>query len=204
MAKYTLNTYGWSFEAICKSLTDEQVQIIKDKMEEEGFSELHEIRFDLDELLDLDFWDGEIFHKTEAFDNGTMTFQVIDEEGNKVSEFGIDETADLYDTIEDFDVKYDYRSYSAIPEYNIPPTNLYLSVDENKGGIFTFTLESDTVPGASDFTYSTGSIDTPEGDYDFINQIFFKGQPLEIEDYLDNSGKSSSCMIYTLDGETIE
>lgn len=203
MSKYTLNTYGWSFEAICKSLTDEQVQIIKDKMEEEGFSELHEIRFDLDELLDLDFWDGEIFHKTEAFDNGTMTFQVIDEEGNKVSEFGIDETADLYDTIEDFDVKYDYRSYSAIPEYNIPPTNLYLSVDENKGGIFTFTLESDTVPDASDFTYSTGSIDTPEGDYDFINQIFFKGQPLEIEDYLDNSGKASSVMIFTLDGDTI-
>jgi len=203
MSKYTLNTYGWSFEAICKSLTDEQVQIIKDKMEEEGFSELHEIRFDLDELLDLDFWDGEVFHKTEAFDNGTMTFQVIDEEGNKVSEFGIDETADLYDTIEDFDVKYDYRSYSAIPEYNIPPTNLYLSIDENKGGIFTFTLESDTVPGASDFTYSTGSIDTPEGDYDFINQIFFKGQPLEIEDYLDNSGKASSVMIFTLDGDTI-
>jgi len=204
MAKYTLNTYGWSFEAICKTLTHEQVQLIRDKMEEEGFSELHEIRFDLDELLDLDFWDGEVFHKTEAFDNGTMTFQVIDEEGNKVSEFGIDETADLYDTIEDFDVKYDYRSYSAIPEYNIPPTNLYLSVDENKGGIFTFKLESDTVPVASDFTYSTGSIDTPDGDYDFINQIFFKGQPLEIEDYLDNSGKASSVMIFTLDGDTIK
>lgn len=204
MAKYTLNTYGWSFEAICKTLTDEQVQLIKDKMEEEeGFTELHEIRFDLDELLDLDFWDGEVFHKTEAFDNGTMTFQVIDEEGNKVSEFGIGETADLYDTIEDFDDKYKYRSHSAIPEYNIPPTNLYLSVDENKGGIFTFTLESDTVPVASDFTYSTGSIDTPEGDYDFINQIFFKGQPLDIEDYIDNWGKSSSCMIFTLDGDTI-
>jgi hypothetical protein len=203
MSKYTLNTYGWSFEAICKSLTDEQVQIIKDKMKEEGFSELHEIRFDLDELLDLDFWDGEIFHKTEAFDNGTMHFELLDEEENKVLEFGIGETADLYETIEDFEEKYEYRSYSAIPEYNIPPTNLYLSVDENKGGIFTFTLESDTVPVASDFTYSTGSIDTPEGDYDFIDKIFFKGQPLEIEDYLDNSGKSSSAMIFTLDGDTI-
>jgi hypothetical protein len=202
MAKYTLNTYGWSFEAICKSLTDEQVQIIKDKMEEEGFSELHEIRFDLDELLDLDFWDGEIFHKTEAFDNGTMHFEIIDEEENKVLEFGIDKTADLYETIEDYEDKYEYRGYNAIPEEK-GPTNLYLSVDENKGGIFTFTFESDTVPTPSDFTYSTGSIDTPEGDYDFIDKIFFKGQPLEIEDYLDNSGKSSSAMIFTLDGDTI-
>ena len=203
MAKYTLNTYGWSFEAICKTLTDEQVQLIRDKMDEEGFTELHEIRFDLDALLNLDFWDGEVFHRTEAFDNDTMTFQVVDEEGTKVLEFGINETADLYETIEDFDDKYKYRSYNAIPEYNIPPTNLYLSVDENKGGIFTFTFESDTVPVTSDFTYSSGSIDTPDGDYDFIDQVFFKGQSLEIEDYIDNWGKASSCMIYTLDGDTI-
>jgi hypothetical protein len=204
MAKYTLNTYGWSFEAICKTLTDEQVQLIRDKMDEESFTELHEIRFDLDALLDLDFWDGEVFHRTEAFDNDTMTFQVVDEEGTKVLEFGINETVDLYETIEDFDDKYKYRSYNAIPEYNIPPTNLYLSVDENKGGIFTFTFETDTVPVASDFTYSTGSIDTPDGDYDFIDQVFFKGQPLVIEDYIDNWGKASSVMIFTLDGDTIK
>ena len=49
MAKYTLNTYGWSFEAICKTLTDEQVQQVREKMDEEGYTELHEIRFDLDE-----------------------------------------------------------------------------------------------------------------------------------------------------------
>lgn len=204
MAKYTLNTYGWSFEAICKTLTDEQIQLIRDKMDEEGFTELHEIRFLLGELLDLDFWDGEVFHKTEAFDNGTMHFEVADEEENKVLQFDIDKTADLYETIEDFDDKYKYRSYNAIPEYHIPPTNLYLSVDENKGGIFTFTFESETVPVASDFTYSSGSVETPDGDYDFIDQVFFKGQPLEIEDYLDNTGKASSVMIFTLDGDTIK
>ena len=69
---------------------------------------------------------------------------------------------------------------------------------------FKFEFETDTAPLPSDFTYSTGSIDTPEGDYDFIDKIFFKGQPLEIEDYLDNSGKASSVMIFTLDGDTIK
>ena len=203
MAKYTLNTYGWSFEAVCKSLTDEQVQIIKDKMEEEGFSELHEIRFDLDELLDLDFWDGDVFHKTEAFDNGTMHFELLDEEENKVLEFGIDETADLYETIEDYDEKYEYREYNAFPQKE-GPTNVYLSIDENKGGIFTLSFESDEVPKATDFTYSTGSIGTPEGDWDFINQIFFKGQPLTIDDYLDNWGKTSNVEIFTSKGEIIK
>jgi len=203
MAKYTLNTYGWSFEAVCKSLTDEQVQLIREKMDEEGYTELHEIRFDLDELLNIDIWDGEIFHTTEAFDNGTMHFEILDEEGNKVTEFGVNEISSLYDVIEDYDDKYKYKSYNALPQYNIPPTNLYLSVDENKGGIHTFTIESDTVPVASDFTVSSGSIDTPDGDYDFIDQVFFKGEPLEVEDYSDNSGKASSCMIFTLDGEDI-
>ena len=203
MAKYTVNTYGWSFEAICKSLTDEQVQLIREKMDEEGHTELHEIRFDLDELLECDIWDGEIFHTTEAFDNGTMHFEIIDEEGNKVSEFGVNDISSLYDVIEDYDDKYKYKTYNAVPQYNIPPTNLYLSVDENKGGIHTFTIESDTVPVASDFTVSSGSIDTPDGDYDFIDQVFFKGEPLEVEDYSDNSGKASSCMIFTLDGEDI-
>lgn len=203
MAKYTLNTYGWSFEAVCKSLTDEQVQLIREKMDEEGYTELHEIRFDLDELLNIDIWDGEIFHTTEAFDNGTMHFEILDEEGNKVTEFGVNEISSLYDVIEDYDDKYKYKSYNALPQYNVPPTNLYLSVDENKGGIYSFTIESDTVPVASDFTVSSGSIDTPDGDYDFIDQVFFKGEPLEVEDYLDNSGKASSCMIFTLDGEDI-
>ena len=68
--KYTLNTYGWSMEAIAKELTDEQVQKIKEKMEEEGYEELHEIRFDLDELLGIDIWDGDIFHNTMGMDNG--------------------------------------------------------------------------------------------------------------------------------------
>jgi hypothetical protein len=45
--KYTLNAYGWSMEAVAKELTDEQVQIIKDKMEEEGYDELYQLRFEL-------------------------------------------------------------------------------------------------------------------------------------------------------------
>ena len=204
MAKYTLDTYGWSFEAVCKSLTDEQVQLVKDKMEEEGFTELHEIRFDLDELLDLDFWDGEVFHKTEAFDNGTMTFQVIDEEGNKVSEFDIGETADLYDTIEEYDVKYEYRGYTALPEYVDTPTNLYLSVDENKGGLYYMEFETDEVPSPNDFTYTTGSIETPNGDWDFIDKVFYKGEELEIVDWLDNSGKSSTLEIFTHDDRILK
>jgi hypothetical protein len=200
--KYTLNINGWSFEAIGKSLTDEQVLKIKEFMNENGHDELWQCRSDLNELLDIDTWDGELFHLTESFDNGTAHFEIMDENGDKVLEFGIGDVADLYETIEDFDEKFEYRGYNAFPEGE--NKNIYLSIDENKGGIFTLSLESDEVPKATDFTYSTGSIGTPEGDWDFINQIFFKGQPLTIDDYLDNWGKASTVEIFTSEGEVIK
>ena len=129
-------------------------------------------------------------------------FEIIDENGDKVLEFGVGDVADLYETIEDFDEKFEYRGYNAFPEGEVK--NVYLSIDENKGGIHTLSFESDEVPKATDFTYSTGSIGTPEGDWDFINQIFFKGQPLTIDDYLDNWGKTSNVEIFTSNGEVIK
>ena len=200
MAKYKLNCYGWSLEAIGKSLTDEQVKKIEDLMKKAGYEDLWEVRHDLDELLDIDIWDGDLFHVSKAFDNGTMYFTVEDDMEKEVLAFDIDETGELD---ENYYEENDYVGYDTFPKED-EPRNVYLSVDENKGGIFTFTFESDTVPVASDFTYSTGSIDTPDGDYDFIDQVFFKRQPLVIEDYIDNWGKSSSCMIFTLDGDTIK
>ena len=56
MAKYKLNCYGWSLEAIGKSLTDEQVKKIEDLMKKAGYEELWEVRYDLEELLEIDAW----------------------------------------------------------------------------------------------------------------------------------------------------
>lgn len=196
--KYTLNAYGWSIEAVANELTDEQVQIIKDKMKEEGHEELYQIRFDLDELLNIDIWHGDIFHYSAGLDNGVIQFEVIDEGGNKVLEFDIANTADLYETIENYDELYGYTSFSAFPQPE-GPKNICLTVDENKGGVTCYNFESDTVPVPSDFTYSTGSVETPEGDWDFVDKVFFKGKPLEILDWLDNWGKASTCVIYSYD-----
>lgn len=196
--KYTLNTYGWSMEAVAKELTDEQVQMIKNKMEEEGYDELHQIRFELDELLGIDIWDGDLFHHSAGLDNSTMYFEVIDEEGNKVCEFESKDLGDLYDTIENFDELFGYFGFDAFPHPE-NSKNIYLSVDENKGGICSYEFESDTVPVSSDFCVSSGSVGCPDGDWDFIDKVFFKGKVLEILDWLDNSGKASTLVIYSYD-----
>lgn len=200
MAKYKLNCYGWSLEAIGKSLTDEQVKKIEDLMKKVGYEELWEVRYDLDELLDIDIWDGELFHISKSFDNGTMYFTVEDDMEKEVLAFDIDETGDLD---ENYHEENDYVGYDAFPNEN-EPRNVYLSVDESKGGLYYMEFETDEIPTAKDFTYSTGSIETPNGDWDFIDKIFYKGQELEIVDWLDNSGKSSTLEIFTHDDRIIK
>ena len=202
MAKYKLNCYGWSLEAIGKTLTDEQVKKIEDLTKKAGYEELWEVRYDLDDLLDIDIWDGDLFHVSKAFDNGTMYFTVEDDTEKKVLSFDIDESGELDENYYD---KNDYVNYDTFPkDKKLQPRNTYLSVDENKGGLYYMEFESDDVPSSKDFTYTTGCIETPNGDWDFIDKIFYKGEELEIVDWLDNSGKSSTLEIFTHDDRIIK
>jgi hypothetical protein len=200
MAKYKLNCYGWSLEAIGKSLTDEQVKKIEDLMKKAGYEELWEVRYDLEELLDIDIWDGELFHVSKAFDNGTMYFTVEDDMEKQVLSFDIDQTGELD---ENYYEENEYVGYDAFPN-ETEPRNVYLSVDENKGGLYYMEFDSEEIPKPEDFTYTTGSIETPNGDWDFIDKIFYKGEELEVVDWLDNSGKSSTLEIFTHDDRIIK
>ena len=200
MAKYKLNCYGWSLEAIGKSLTDEQVKKIEDLMKKAGYEELWEVRYDLEELLDIDIWDGELFHVSKAFDNGTMYFTVEDDMEKQVLSFDIDQTGELD---ENYYEENDYVGYDSFPN-ETEPRNVYLSVDENKGGLYYMEFESEEIPKPEDFTYTTGSIETPNGDWDFIDKIFYKGEELEVVDWLDNNGKSSTLEIFTHDERIIK
>jgi hypothetical protein len=106
---------------------------------------------------------------------------------------------------EDYYDKNEYVNYDTFPkDKKLQPRNTYLSVDENKGGLYYMEFESDEVPSSKDFTFTTGCIETPNGDWDFIDKIFYKGKELEIVDWLDNSGKSSTLEIFTHDDRILK
>ena len=170
--KYTLNCYGWQMEAIGKSLTDEQVSKIKEFMNENGYENLWEARFELDQLLDIDIWDGELFHLSKAFDNGGMNFVIEDEEGKEVLKFDIQDVESLDNVIDDYYTHNGFEEYSALPNQD-GPNNILLMIDENKGGLYYMNFESDDIPTPHDFTFTNGCIVTPEGDWDYIDKILF-------------------------------
>jgi len=200
--KYTLKTYGWEMDVVAKSLTDEQVSEIKNLMEENDYDNLWMARFDLESELGIDIWDGDLFRLGKAFDNATMSCVVHDEEGKELLMFEIGEIQHMGEIDDDYYDKNGYDIYDANPSED-GAKNVYLSVDENKGGLYQMEFESDEVPTKEDFTYSVGNIETPDGDWDFISKIFFKGKELEIVEWLDKSDKAATVEIYTLDGEQI-
>lgn len=188
--KYILNCYGWSGEFIAKEVTDEQLAKIKTLMEENDTEDVSDVRWGLQENEILDIWSGDIFHMTKPLQTGDMLFQLEDENGNIVLEFNVSQTQSVEDVIEYFD---DYNVYDLITDEN---RHIYFSVDENKGGIFQFEIESDTLPIVEDFACASGNIETPDSEWDFIDGIYFRGEKLEPTDYLDNTGKAATVNLF--------
>jgi hypothetical protein len=171
-------------------------------MEERGYDNLWEARYDLENDLGIDIWDGDLFRIGKAFDNGTMSCVVHDEEGKELLMFEIGEIQNMGDIEDEYYDKNGYDIYNANPNED-GSNNVYLSVDENKGGLYQMTFESDEVPTKEDFTYTVGNIETPDGDWDFISKILFKGNELEVVEWLDNADKAATVIIFTSDGEQI-
>jgi hypothetical protein len=205
--KYKLEMYGWEVEATGHSLTDEQVKSIQDLMEVNGVDELWEVRHDIEiEGIVDDLYNPDLYHVSRGLDNSGLWFSLRDDNDKEVLRFEPSDMSDIYETLGDSADDIPYEGYLAIPgEGDKSKVNNILSiVDENKGGICEYEMfESDEVPTAKDFCVQNGDIGTPDGDWDFISKVFYKGKELEVYDHLDNRGKASTVEIYRKDGSTI-
>jgi hypothetical protein len=208
MTKYKLEMYGWEVEATGHSLTDEQVKQIQDLMETNGYSELWESRNDLEEegIID-DLYNPDLFHVSRGLDNSGLWFSLKDDKDNEVLRFEPSDMEDIYEMLGDSADDIPYEGYLAIPGEgkNENIDNILVVIDENKGGICEYEMfESDELPTAKDFCVQHGDIATPDGDWDFISKVFYKGKDLEVYNYLDNRGKAATVEIYTRDGQIIK
>ena len=208
MTKYKLEMYGWEVEATGHSLTDEQVKQIQDLMETNGYSELWESRNDLEEegIID-DLYNPDLFHVSRGLDNSGLWFSLKDDKDNEVLRFEPSDMEDIYEMLGDSADDIPYEGYLAIPGEgkNENIDNILVVIYENKGGICEYEMfESDELPTAKDFCVQHGDIATPDGDWDFISKVFYKGKDLEVYNHLDNRGKASTIEIYTRDGQIIK
>lgn len=182
--KYTLHVYGWEGEFVCKSISPEETKIIDD-LKDSIEGDYSEIRWDIDSHIEgFDMYDGDLLHTSNPLNNGTCHFQLFNENNEIVLEFNIEDI-----TQSDEDVEYGIKTSEN--------HNVYFSVDESKGGIHSYEIESDSKIYPFDFTWSEGLIFLPSGEFwSIIDHIRFRGEDLEPYDHLDNYGKSSTLQIF--------
>jgi len=205
--KYTLELYGCSVEAMGHSLNDSQVKAIQDLMQSNGYSELWEVRNDLEEegIID-DMYSPDLFHESRGLANDALSFVVSDENNKEVLKFTSKDMGDFHEVFGDAADDIPYEGYVAIPGHgdSSEVDNILATFDEGKGGIASFeTFESDAVPRPIDFCYQNGDIATPNGDWEFVSKVYFKAKELEVSQYLDYRGKASTFEIYGKDGTII-
>ena len=202
---FKLEIYGWSVEAMAFSLDNSQVKSILDLMDKNNYSELWEVRNELEDLGIIDdIYDPDILHESKGLVNDALWFIVKDEENKEVLSFGVEEMSDFVQVLGDDDVP--YEGYSLTPGLGdcFNTENILAIFDEGKGGIAAFeTFESNTLPKPTDFCYQKGDIKTPDGDWKFVSKLFFKGEELEVDEYLDYTSKSSTIQIFRKDNTVI-
>lgn len=198
MDTYKLKITGWELNGSAHNLTDEQVDDLDNYQDEMGIEDLSDIGYDLEDVLEgYDPFDTNMWNISKPLDiSGKTWFTVEDSEGNNVLEFTINDI----ENIEDVDILHEYETPNQGFPIEFDNENILLFMEENKGLVCDFTFLSDTTPVLEDFSYEPGCIETPDGDWDYVNKVFFKTGELEME-YEEQwvRGKSLTVELWTLD-----
>ena len=191
MKSYTIELYGWTLDAKAKSINLEQVELINTLKNDTGAQELSQIKFDIeDTIVSDDTWD--ILHVSKPFWYLDKTiFVVKDDQNTEVNRFELSSVVHH----EEFGTSETGEGYVIIPSEEFE--HILFSVDELKGGICVYQIQSNEVPQVTDFSVLDGYIEGLDSEWEFIDSLYYKGSKLEITSYLDSDCKSSEVIIYS-------
>jgi hypothetical protein len=191
MKSYTIELYGWTLDAKAKSINLEQVELINTLKNDTGAQELSQIKFDIeDTIVSDDTWD--ILHVSKPFWYLDKTiFVVKDDQNTEVNRFELSSVIHH----EEFGTSETGEGYVIIPSEEFE--HILFSVDELKGGICVYQIQSNEVPQVTDFSVLDGYIEGLDSEWEFIDSLYYKGSKLEITSYLDSDCKSSEVIIYS-------
>jgi hypothetical protein len=198
MKNYVLVITGWETNASGHKLTNEEVDIIETYKEENGVDDLSDVNYELEEILenyyafDTNMW---VIDKPAVNDRLHFLLFESDNMDKPILEFGYNDLGDHSSYEEDFESK-------ILNGYPIKDKeeNILLWIEENKGWVCDFTFESEEEPKPSDFTVKEGFIETPDGDWDFIDEVYLKGEKLDMDyNHQSTDGKGLTVELWTLD-----
>ena len=156
-----------------------------------GVDKLSEIKIDIENIVVQDAnWDILQLSKPFWYLDKT-TFVIKDNKNVEVNRFKLSNI--IHHSEFEPDVMGEF--HILIPDVEFD--NILYSVDELKGGVCIYKIESNNTPQSSDFSVLEGAIEGPDSEWEFIDSIYHKGTKLEITSYLDSDCKVSDIHIYS-------
>lgn len=203
MAKYKLLVHGWGMEGLAHKLTSEEVTKLRNQMKLGDYESLSELYSELPDLLDdfdhsLPNW----WMASRPYVNDRLEFTLVDENNHTVWTKKWDELTDVDELNEKYGLPENfYESTEVLDAYPFEgQENILCIIEDVKGTICNYIIESDEVPQFEDFGFNAHSLESPEFDYEYMDKMFYKNQELE-KDFEDEyvNGKSLDVYLFTLD-----
>jgi hypothetical protein len=160
------------------------------------YSELPEI-LESFEHGDTNWWTA-----SRPYVNSSLRFVLKNENDEVVWETPHTETLDVYELDEKYGLPKDFEnlmeSIDAYPHDG--HENILCVIEDVKGTLSNYIIESDEVPVVEDFGFTTHSLESPVFDYEYMDKMFYKNQELE-KDFEDEwiNGKSLDIYVFTLE-----
>jgi hypothetical protein len=200
MKKFKLTVSGWSINASAHNVSNEIVDKINQHKFEMDVEDLTDLMGDLEEIVPgYSMFSTNMWVLERPTISEKVFLQILDEDLKLVEKFELSQIDDVMDTDDDTELEIEY--FSIIPN-GVDTQNVLYVQEDNKGLICSFDLLSDDVPEIEDFTFSTSYIETPEGDLEILDRIFWRGVELEMSyDMQEVSGKSIKVELIEFDEE---
>ena len=166
--EYRVKVYGREITSSANSLTDDEVDTIYEYMDEMEIDDINTIGDNIEDVLGNDYTHRELWSVSKPLDYETKTnFTVFTPEGVEILNFDVSDLEDVDD------IYNDSNNFTGFP--NDINENVLVLFEEKKGFIHEFNIISNDEPKISDFTYTLSTIETPESEWDLIQEVQFKG-----------------------------
>ena len=184
---YRLELYGWQMWFQQKELEQSEIDKIEAYLNSNN-AVLEDCWWDIEGEFGLDVFDLE-FVKPFWYDD--TLFKLYNQADELVREFHLSQITDHFE----FDENAEGSCIGVMPEFS-KKSGYLMKIEETKGGIAVFHFDSDTPPLPTDFSALVGMIETPDLDYEYLENLYFKGNLMEETDALDSVGKAMTVKLY--------
>lgn len=156
---------GLELRASGHSLKDSEVKILKD-YQESNKKDLYDIGDELETIFPkYDHTNTNMWSIHKGTNNESLTFSIDGSISFTLKD--VKKQPKIKDTV-----------LESLPKKGLVE-NILLWIHESRGNICTYQIESSVEPKVSDFTVVEGVITTPDGDWNFIDKVMFKGVELK-------------------------